>query len=67
MDYIIIFNEDTPFHILQQLKPDIIVKGSDYTKENIIGKEFCKEVKLFSYIKDKSTSLIIDQIKNNYL
>lgn len=67
VDYIIIFNEDTPFHILQHLKPDIIIKGSDYTKENIIGKEFCKEVKLFSYIKDKSTSLIIEQIKNNYL
>lgn len=67
VDYIIIFNEDTPFHILQHLKPDIIIKGSDYTKENIIGKEFCKEVKLFSYIKDKSTSLIIDKIKNNHL
>jgi len=65
IDYIIIFSDDTPFNIIKYLKPDIIIKGSDYNKDNVIGKEFCKEVKLFDYIKNKSTSLIIGKIKNN--
>lgn len=62
IDYIIIFDEDTPFSILKELKPKILVKGSDYKKEQIIGAEFVKEIILFDYIANKSTSLIIDEI-----
>jgi len=65
IDYVIIFSDDTPFSIIKSLKPDIIIKGSDYNKDNVIGKEFCKEVRLFDYITNKSTSLIIGKIKNN--
>jgi D-beta-D-heptose 7-phosphate kinase/D-beta-D-heptose 1-phosphate adenosyltransferase len=63
IDYIIVFNDDTPFNILKMLKPKILVKGSDYLIETIIGREFCKEIKLFNYIENKSTSLIINKIQ----
>lgn len=64
IDYIIIFNSDTPLDIIKLLKPKILVKGSDYTKENIIGKEYVSEIILFDYIKNKSSTLIINKMKN---
>lgn len=63
IDYIIIFSEDTPFNILKILKPDILVKGSDYKIDNIIGVEFVKKVILFDYINGKSSTNIINKIK----
>lgn len=65
IDYIIIFEEDTPYNIIQLLQPDIIVKGGDYCAENVIGSQYCKQVKIFNYIKDKSTSIVVSKIKNN--
>lgn len=64
IDYIIIFKDDTPVNILNILKPNTLVKGSDYTIEQIIGKEYCNNIILFDYIKNKSTSLVVDKIKN---
>jgi len=64
IDYIIIFDEDTPSGILKYLLPDILVKGSDYNKDNIIGKEYAKEIKLFNYIQNKSSTNVINKIKN---
>jgi D-beta-D-heptose 7-phosphate kinase/D-beta-D-heptose 1-phosphate adenosyltransferase len=62
VDYIIIFDNDNPYDILKKLKPKKIVKGGDYTKETIIGSEFCNEVMLFDYIEGKSTTLIVNKI-----
>jgi D-beta-D-heptose 7-phosphate kinase/D-beta-D-heptose 1-phosphate adenosyltransferase len=64
IDYIIIFDEDTPYNIIKLLQPDIIVKGGDYCAENIVGAQYCKEVKIFNYINNKSTSLVVSKIKN---
>lgn len=64
IDYIIIFYDDTPFNILKILRPHILVKGSDYKIENIIGREFVEKVLLFDYINGKSSTNIINKIKN---
>jgi D-beta-D-heptose 7-phosphate kinase/D-beta-D-heptose 1-phosphate adenosyltransferase len=64
VDYIIIFSENTPFNILKLLKPNILVKGSDYNVENIVGSEFVEKVILFDYIDGKSSTSIIHKIKN---
>ena len=64
IDYIIIFDEDTPYNVIKLLQPDIIVKGGDYCVENIVGAQYCKEVKIFNYIHNKSTSLVVSKIKN---
>jgi D-beta-D-heptose 7-phosphate kinase/D-beta-D-heptose 1-phosphate adenosyltransferase len=64
IDYIIIFSQDTPYNILKLLKPLKMVKGSDYNIENIIGSEFANDVLLFNYIENKSSTSIIDKIKN---
>lgn len=63
IDYIIIFNDDTPYNIIEILKPNILVKGSDYKKEDVIGGNLVDNVILFDYIQNKSTSLIVNKIK----
>jgi D-beta-D-heptose 7-phosphate kinase/D-beta-D-heptose 1-phosphate adenosyltransferase len=63
IDYIIVFNDDTPLNIIKTLQPNIIVKGSDYIKENVVGKEYVDEIVLFDFIDNKSSSLVINKIK----
>jgi D-beta-D-heptose 7-phosphate kinase/D-beta-D-heptose 1-phosphate adenosyltransferase len=64
VDYVVIFNEDTPYNILKYIQPNVIVKGGDYKKEDIIGGEFANEILLFDYINGKSTSLVIHKINS---
>jgi D-beta-D-heptose 7-phosphate kinase/D-beta-D-heptose 1-phosphate adenosyltransferase len=64
VDYIIIFDEETPINIIKNLEPDILVKGSDYNINNVIGKEYCKEVLFFNLVPNKSTTNIIKKIYN---
>ena len=69
VDEVIVFNEDTPIELIKKIQPNIIVKGGDYKKENVVGYEFEKigllEVKIFNYIENNSTSLIVERIKND--
>jgi D-beta-D-heptose 7-phosphate kinase/D-beta-D-heptose 1-phosphate adenosyltransferase len=64
IDFIIVFNDDTPLNIIKLLKPDILVKGSDYNMENIVGKEVVKNIIFFNLIKNKSSTRIINKIKD---
>jgi D-beta-D-heptose 7-phosphate kinase / D-beta-D-heptose 1-phosphate adenosyltransferase len=60
IDLIIIFDEDTPEKLLQMLHPHILVKGGDYTIENVKGKEYVDEVKIFPFVANYSTSRILE-------
>jgi D-beta-D-heptose 7-phosphate kinase/D-beta-D-heptose 1-phosphate adenosyltransferase len=62
VDYIIIFDDTTPYSVLQNLKPSIIVKGGDYEIDKIVGKEFTKKVVLFDYVENCSTTKVIEKI-----
>lgn len=64
VDYIIIFNEDTPLELIKNLKPDILVKGGDYKIENVIGREYAKETVLMDFVDGYSTTNIIKNINN---
>lgn len=67
VDEVIIFEEDTPLQLIKQIQPNIIVKGGDYKKEDVVGYELEKqgllEIKLFNYIPNNSTTSIIERIK----
>jgi D-beta-D-heptose 7-phosphate kinase/D-beta-D-heptose 1-phosphate adenosyltransferase len=63
-DEIIPFSEDTPENLLKKIKPDYMIKGGDYSIEEIIGKEFAKEVKIIPFINGYSSTNIIDKCKN---
>lgn len=65
VDWIILFDEETPERLLSQLRPEILVKGGDYTPETIIGKEYCKELKIFKFEHDISTTKILESLERN--
>lgn len=64
VDKVIIFKEDTPLDLIKQIKPDIIVKGGDYTKEKVVGHDLC-EVKIFSFVDGYSTTSIVNKMEKN--
>jgi D-beta-D-heptose 7-phosphate kinase/D-beta-D-heptose 1-phosphate adenosyltransferase len=59
VDEVIIFSEDTPYELMKQVGPDIIVKGGDYKKENIIGRDLAI-IEIFNYIEGYSTTKILE-------
>jgi rfaE bifunctional protein nucleotidyltransferase chain/domain len=69
VDLVVLFDEDTPLEIITFLKPDILVKGSDYTIDNIVGaKEIVQwggKVETIEFVNGKSTSLIIEKMGKN--
>lgn len=64
VDYVVIFDEDTPFELIKNLKPDILVKGGDYKLEDVIGREFAKETILIDFVDGYSTTKTIKNINN---
>ncbi len=64
IDWILVFDEDTPHEILEKIRPHTLVKGGDYKLEEIVGKEFCEHVDIFTYIPGNSTTSIIERIKS---
>lgn len=67
VDGITVFGEETPKELIESLKPDILVKGSDYTVENIVGADSViangGEVKTIDLVNGYSTTNIIEKIK----
>ncbi len=62
-DYVVIFDEDTPYELIKIVQPDILVKGSDYEDKDIVGSDIAKETKLVTFVQGKSTSKTINKIK----
>lgn len=69
VDYVVIFDEDVPSLLIESVKPDILVKGSDYIISDIAGSDFVIKnggsVKLVEMVECKSTSNIINLVKRN--
>ncbi len=63
VDEVVVFDEDTPLKIIQQLQPDIIVKGGDYTEEQVVGNNISKVV-IFKYIDGYSTTKVLQSSIN---
>lgn len=57
VDEVVIFHEDTPLNLIKRLNPDIIVKGGDYDKKDIVGSDLA-EIVLFDFIDGYSTTKI---------
>jgi D-beta-D-heptose 7-phosphate kinase/D-beta-D-heptose 1-phosphate adenosyltransferase len=65
VDYVVIFNEDTPLDLIKLIKPDVLVKGGDYEDKEVVGQDIAKELKLVQFIDAKSTSNMIKKIRNS--
>lgn len=67
VDYVTIFEEETPNELLSQLQPDVHVKGGDYRKEDLpeaaVVNRYGGEVVVVGFIPDRSTSSILNKVK----
>ena len=70
VDYVTFFDEDTPGEIINELIPDILVKGADWSIDKIVGREVVEknggEVKTINFVNNQSTSKIIESIISKY-
>lgn len=68
VDAVVLFDEETPFELINFLKPDILVKGSDYTIDKIVGADIVLanggRVETMDFIEGYSTTNIVNKIKN---
>jgi len=68
VDYIVIFEEDTPYDLINSIKPDVLVKGGDWQVKDIVGSELVLqnggEVLSINYLSGFSTTRIINRIKH---
>src|SRR5580704_15372343 len=62
VDFVVIFNEDTPHKLISAVKPDILVKGADWKGKSVIGEDLVKRVEFIKYIQGFSTTGIIEKI-----
>ncbi len=63
VDFVVLFNEDTPYKLIQALKPDILIKGADWKGKRIVGVDLVKGVEFVKYIKGFSTTGTIRKMK----
>lgn len=67
-DAVILFNEETPLELINSLRPDVLVKGGDYTKATVVGSDLVESyggnVELVNLLEGFSTSGIIGRMKS---
>ena len=67
VDLVVFFNEDTPLNLITEVLPNILVKGSDYLADNIVGADVVKKhggvVKTIDFVPGYSTTRIVEKIK----
>ncbi|HRI86493.1 MAG TPA: D-glycero-beta-D-manno-heptose 1-phosphate adenylyltransferase [Ignavibacteria bacterium] len=69
VDYVTVFNEDTPYELIKLLLPDCLVKGGDWKEKDIVGSDIVKankgKVVSLNFINNYSSSSIIDKIRKH--
>lgn len=67
VSYVVMFEEDTPYNLIEKLQPDVLVKGGDYKPEEVVGKDIVEArggcLKLISFVEGKSTTNIINKMR----
>jgi len=62
VDYVVPFTQDTPYELIKEILPDLLVKGADYRGKEVVGSDLAGAVKLIEFVDGKSTSNIIEKI-----
>lgn len=67
IDYVVVFEEDTPLRLIEAIIPDILVKGGDYNHDNVVGADFVEKhggrLELLSLIPGESTTRLVERMK----
>ncbi len=62
VDYVVIFDEDTPLELLKAIRPDTLVKGGDYAIEQIVGREYAAQTTTIPFVDGFSTTNVISKL-----
>lgn len=62
VDAVCLFSQDTPLELIRLVRPDVLVKGSDYKNKEVVGEQFAGRVVLFPLVKGRSTTNLINKI-----
>ena len=69
VDFVILFDEETPMNLIKMITPDVLVKGGDYTIESVVGADFVLNyggtVEIIPFLEGYSTTNIINNLQNN--
>lgn len=69
IDYVIFFDEDTPYNLISQVRPDVLVKGGDWSVDNIVGRDIVEagggKVLSLPLLPGYSTTSVISYIREN--
>ncbi|HKM19099.1 MAG TPA: D-glycero-beta-D-manno-heptose-7-phosphate kinase [Aliarcobacter sp.] len=65
VDYVVIFEEETPYELIKLIKPHVLVKGGDYEGKDVVGQDIADELKLVQFVDGKSTTNTIKRIQND--
>jgi D-beta-D-heptose 7-phosphate kinase/D-beta-D-heptose 1-phosphate adenosyltransferase len=67
VDLVVVFEEDTPIRLITEIKPSVLVKGGDYTRDQVVGHEIVEahggEVLLVDVLPGFSTSSLVDRAR----
>ncbi|MBI5022195.1 MAG: D-glycero-beta-D-manno-heptose 1-phosphate adenylyltransferase [Ignavibacteriales bacterium] len=70
VDYVCLFDEDTPLNLISAIVPDVLVKGADWSVDAIVGKDVVEKaggrVMAIEFIPDRSTTSIIEMILKRF-
>ena len=62
VDYVSVFNEETPYELIKGIMPDVLVKGGDWKKEDIVGADLVPVTLSLPFVKGFSTTRVIEKI-----
>lgn len=62
VDFLVIFNESTPYELIKKIRPDILLKGADWKGKVVAGSDLVKRVEFVKYLPGLSTTNVIEKI-----
>jgi len=65
IDYVVVFDKDTPYELIKAIKPHVLVKGGDYEGKEVVGQDVADELKLVQFVDGKSTTKTIEKIQKS--
>lgn len=64
VDYIVVFDQPTPIDLIELIRPDVLIKGSDYEGQTVVGSQFAEVTTLIPILPGKSSSNIVEILRN---
>ncbi|MFT5170127.1 MAG: rfaE bifunctional protein nucleotidyltransferase chain/domain [Candidatus Omnitrophota bacterium] len=70
VDFVVLFDEDTPLNVIKALKPDVLIKGADWKGKGIVGEDDVKayggRIEYITFVANRSTTNVIDKVLKVY-